>query len=294
MNLSPLIFSIIANPFPIFVEGNIETYRTGRLHPRRKNLGYFDIIIVIEGTLYLTENDINYEIKKNEAIVLSPVHLHYSYKKSQDNTSFYWLHFYTESEWLESHNPVFLNSTFKIPQLHFHNKIYTLHLPKHQAINNSRFIIQTITTILDNTKKNDDFTFFENQKLFIDLLKQLELRKEQHNTSQQLAESIKDFLYKSISQKIDAETLSQEFHFHYNYLSRVMKKYYGTTPIEYLNELRLVYAADLLLQTNHSIQYIAANAGFQTPPYFSNCFKKKYLLSPRHFRNRHSSQSAAE
>lgn len=289
MRLSPIVCSILASPFPIFIEGNIEVYKRGRYHPRRRKLGYFDMIYVVEGTLYLNENGIEYEIKKNEIILLSPNHLHFSYKLSKDNTSFYWLHFYTEADWVEKNYPVFLNPTFKIPQLHFHNKIYTLHIPKHQKIINSDFILQTMKKILKNTEDNNDFIFFENQKLFIDLLKHLEVRKEQHDTTQLLAENIKDFLYKNIAEKIDTVTLSNEFHFHYNYLARIMKKYYGCTPMEYINDLRLVYAADLLLQTNYPIQYIAKCSGFQTVPYFSNCFKKKYSLSPNNFRKKHSS-----
>ena len=289
MQLSPLIFSILANPFPIFIEGNIETYHQRSHHPRRRNLGYFDLILVTKGTLFLEENNIQYEVKKNEILLLAPNHLHFSYEESEADTSFYWLHFYTETEWFETTNPIFLNPTFKIPQLHFHNKVYTLHIPKHQKITNVSFTVDTIKKLLQNTKENDDFIFFENQKLFIDLLKQLEIKKEHFNTSQELAQSIKDYLYKNLSKNITSDILSDEFHFHYNYLARIMKKYYGTTPIEYLNELRLVYSADLLLQTSLPIQTIAEKSGFKTVPYFSNSFKKKYDISPKNFRKKHSS-----
>lgn len=289
MQKSPIIFSILANPFPIFIEGNIETYKQKKNHPKRNNLGYFDLIFVTNGTLYLEENTIQYEVQKNEMILLAPNHLHFSYQPSDANTTFYWLHFYTETDWAEANNPIFLNPTFKIPQLHFHNKVYTLHIPKHQIVTNIAFTIDTLKKILTNTKENDDFIFFENQKLFIDLLKQLEMKRDKLNTSQELAQNMKDYLNKNISKTITSDIISKEFHFHYNYLARIMKKYYSATPIVYLNELRLIYSADLLLHTNLAIQVIAEKSGFQTVPYFSNCFKKKYTISPNNFRKSYSS-----
>jgi AraC-like DNA-binding protein len=50
--------------------------------------------------------------------------------------------------------------------------------------------------------------------------------------------------------------------------------------------VRLKRAADLLEETDESIQEIAYSCGFREPNYFSRVFRKKYGRSPREFRLR--------
>ena len=67
------------------------------------------------------------------------------------------------------------------------------------------------------------------------------------------------------------------------YLCREFKKYIGMTMTEYLNNLRLNYAAMLLQTKQESIISIASAAGFQNLSYFNRCFKKKYGMTPSAF-----------
>lgn len=58
----------------------------------------------------------------------------------------------------------------------------------------------------------------------------------------------------------------------------------GTTPLQYIINLRLETACDLLAETDLQISQISDKCGFKDPFYFSRCFKKKYSLSPRQYR----------
>ena len=71
-----------------------------------------------------------------------------------------------------------------------------------------------------------------------------------------------------------------------NYLIRLFKKELHTTPNQYITEMRLLHAKTLLEQTDHSIQYVANICGFNTPSYFTKCFKKIYHTSPLNFRKK--------
>lgn len=66
---------------------------------------------------------------------------------------------------------------------------------------------------------------------------------------------------------------------------RSFKKHFGKTPLEYLIDIRLRKAADLLRTTNHSIGEIAEEVGFNDSNYFSRQFKKTLNVSPREWRN---------
>lgn len=61
----------------------------------------------------------------------------------------------------------------------------------------------------------------------------------------------------------------------------------GTTPLQYITGMRLEIACDLLLETKLPISDIAEKCGFSDPFYFSRCFKKKFSLSPRQYRDVH-------
>lgn len=73
------------------------------------------------------------------------------------------------------------------------------------------------------------------------------------------------------------------------HISRSFKKYLGITASEYQNEQRLIYAANLLINTNLSIIDICFESGFQNLSYFYRRFKKRFSESPQSFRSRSAS-----
>ena len=60
----------------------------------------------------------------------------------------------------------------------------------------------------------------------------------------------------------------------------------GTTPTQYILNLRLENARELLENTELSIGQIAVECGFSDPLYFSRCFQKRFAQSPRQYRKR--------
>ena len=67
-------------------------------------------------------------------------------------------------------------------------------------------------------------------------------------------------------------------------LYRKVKALTGTSPVELLREMRLERAHKLITTTTKSIAEIAFEVGFNTPSYFSNCFKKQYGVYPSEMR----------
>lgn len=58
----------------------------------------------------------------------------------------------------------------------------------------------------------------------------------------------------------------------------------GTTPLQYITNLRLELARELLSETDLQISQISERCGFDDPFYFSRCFKKNFSVSPRKYR----------
>ncbi len=77
-----------------------------------------------------------------------------------------------------------------------------------------------------------------------------------------------------------------------SYMCRTFKKYMHMTMTDYLNSLRLEYAAGQLHLTSNSILNITFEAGFSSTSYFSRLFKKKFGCSPSEYRKKANSNES--
>ena len=64
----------------------------------------------------------------------------------------------------------------------------------------------------------------------------------------------------------------------------VFKKVTGFSPIDYLLQVRLSKAAELLLKTELPVSEIAQKCGFHDSNYFSRQFRKRYAAAPKNYR----------
>jgi AraC family cel operon transcriptional repressor len=72
------------------------------------------------------------------------------------------------------------------------------------------------------------------------------------------------------------------------HVGRAFKKHLGITPSQYVNTLRLNYAANLLVHTDHTVLDIALDSGFDTISHFNHLFRMHFHTAPTRFRAEHS------
>lgn len=95
------------------------------------------------------------------------------------------------------------------------------------------------------------------------------------------------FISKNLHSKIPLSTLANEaclseFHFH-----RLFKATTKFPPLEYINKLRLEYAAHyLIVYPEAKYQEVAFECGFSSPANFSRSFSKFFKVSPSAYRNK--------
>ena len=80
-----------------------------------------------------------------------------------------------------------------------------------------------------------------------------------------------------------SEIVSATYYSHAT-VSNAFKKYLGVTLLEYVVDLRLEYAAELLTNTNQTALEISSTVGYDSFSYFIKQFKRKYRSTPLQYR----------
>ncbi|WP_334328713.1 bifunctional transcriptional activator/DNA repair enzyme AdaA [Companilactobacillus sp. HBUAS59699] len=102
--------------------------------------------------------------------------------------------------------------------------------------------------------------------------------------NEEWVQEIKLYLNNNYQRKLSLELIAEECHGSPFHLQRVFKKECGQTPLNYLTDLRLFQAKQLLSNTDLSVKVIAARVGFSSDTYFITTFKKHFAKTPEQFR----------
>jgi AraC-like DNA-binding protein len=89
-----------------------------------------------------------------------------------------------------------------------------------------------------------------------------------------------------IESGLNVQALARELNVSYSSFRHTFQQHTGSSPHQYLLELRLVRARNLLTQTAQSIKEIAQQAGFEDEHYFCRFFKMKTGSTPGQWRVR--------
>lgn len=85
-------------------------------------------------------------------------------------------------------------------------------------------------------------------------------------------------------EQISMPDIAQELNISLGYFHRAFRKRTGQTPHDYLNQMRIGRASNLLLQSSLPLSRISEMCGYKDPLYFSRAFKKTKAMSPSEFR----------
>lgn len=86
------------------------------------------------------------------------------------------------------------------------------------------------------------------------------------------------------AEPLTLDLLAERFSFHPKYLSSLIKNKVGVGFTDFLVQLRIKQAAELLTRTGLDIKIIAARVGYVDPQYFHRVFKKTTGRTPAQFR----------
>ncbi|ACL70738.1 response regulator transcription factor [Halothermothrix orenii] len=107
---------------------------------------------------------------------------------------------------------------------------------------------------------------------------------QQKSEDRELVLKVKEAVNKNLSSGLTLNQLAEEFNLSNSSLSQLFRKYTGKNFSEYLDDIRINKARELLKTTGKKVYEIADEIGFDDPYYFSSWFKKRTGVSPTTYR----------
>ncbi len=153
-----------------------------------------------------------------------------------------------------------------------------------------RAYIQTRKTIRKRQSMNEEQTLFyadasrrKLQEMFTD---KQEIAPALNSQDMLFAEKLNEAIRKNMSNpNLKMDDLGEEVGLSRVQLYRKVKSITGMSPVELLRQMRLQQAYVLLGTTTKTVAEIAFEVGFNTPGYFSKCFREQYGKLPMDLRS---------
>lgn len=260
----------------------------------RRTMDCYELIIGLKGSIYLEQAGIKYEIKAGDVMLVLPGHNHGGYKLVEKGTeiSFYWFHFYykepmelvEEKELLDKfmlkrNNPYF-NELEEIAYIPIFSHI--------QDISKVNIIARQLLDFCNTNYYTNKIIAFLISTLVIEI---------SHQTLEQLSDNLEgtegelifnqilEWLKINAFQELSLKDVATKFNFNKNYLAKLFKKKTGITVNDYIMNIRITRAKELLLQSDLTIKEVAYKVGYLDEKYFMRIFKSKELITPSKYRN---------
>lgn len=223
----------------------------------------FSLMYVQEGSLSLHTSQVDVTLKKGELIIVPPYTTIAKSSKKGDNVHYLWMHFTgSNAEELLKNVHFRTNRVYNIG-VHYVFSNYWKSLYR-ECIINDEYAIKAIATILTS--------------VFYDLAR--------YTKKQLTSYSLKTirYIHENLAQDYDLKKLAYIENLSKSRYSALFTEIMGTSPINYIIDLRINTAADLLTNSNRSISEISKYVGYEDPFYFSRLFKSRTGISPVAYR----------
>ncbi len=265
--------------------------RENWIHAKR-NIDSFVLICGLEGELYLQQDEEPYEIKPGNVLLLLPNVTHFGVKKSSENLSYYWCHFYCEQPYNVLSGDEFYQHLIRLEASKHTDRHETMTLfPCFFVLENSERVDILFNQLLHMA--NSKFYTHCGMDYILSLLI-MELTQqsitihqkhfEENDQSYKIVE-IQEWIRINIDTRLSVMQIAEQFKYNADYLSRMFKDNTGLSLSKYIQNSKISKAKEMLIRTDATIQEVAFKLGFEDEKYFMRIFKKCENLSPTKYRH---------
>lgn len=255
----------------------------------RRNLDFFVLLAGIEGSLYISQDDVHYTLGPGEFMLLMPGHVHEGYRSSEGRLSYFWCHFRAGDDYQlvdESGVKQYLEN---LERSGLPKDIYLL--PEHGVFANTNRISLEFRQLIDFSMQkpySNAILDYAASLLALDLTQEYLQQNEKHTVMTRSFCSmidLQEYIRLHYQEELSVPKLAEQFGYHSNYLSTAYKRATGESLIHYINQTRIAAAKTLLLDTKDSIAAISSRVGYNDSKYFIRIFRQMTGMTPAMFRN---------
>lgn len=246
----------------------LKKLRTYRPQGRRD----YQLLYVAEGTAHFMIDERCYDVTKGGIFIYRPEIPQDYYYVLLEKPDVYWIHF---TGWgverlltglgLMPEKPILLQAREELPEL-FEKIIIELRLDRYQRMEMTEAYFRQLLIMIARFNQT--------------------LEKDRMGYHSMLDQVLNQFHHEYQSE-INITEYAKQNHISCSWFIREFKKYTGYSPKQYITNLRLQHAKELLHNHSLPISEIATLVGYEDQLYFSRIFHKYTGLSPREYRAEH-------
>lgn len=272
----------IKHPIQYLFSGKHEQTDGEWRHPRRTLCDY-ELILIADGTLYITLNQQKYVLNKGEFLFCTPGTFQDGYRACE--CSFYWMHFLG----YDRDNSVYPVS-FDVPPERVSEKIY---FPVSGTAKSYEKLVVMMKQLQDGhrTYQDENLNRYLATAILCELYNQcffgsqVTVRDKKHP---QLYHDIVDYVKSYRHTNLKVLDVANFFGYNEKYLSHLFRSVTGISLKQYILQEKIDLAKYILTETGDTIATIAESLGFEDSHNFMKAFKKIVGLTPTEYRNTYS------
>lgn len=244
---------------------HLKRMATNRPNGRRD----YQLLYVAEGTAHFILEHAAYDVGKGGVFLYPPGVPQDYYYVLQEKPDIYWIHFtgrgadqLLTSLGLITAQPMLLQAKEELSEL-FEKIIAELRMERSSCTEMAEMYLRQLLILIARNYYSDERVKRGYHSMFDEVINQLH-----HEYQKDIAVS----------------SLADHYHISCCWFIREFKRYTGYSPKQYLTNLRLQNAKELLNNHSLSVSEVANLVGYDNQLYFSRIFRKYIGLSPREYR----------
>lgn len=241
------------------------------------------LIFVIKGVIYVTEDNVDYEIKPGQIFFLKAGINHYGKVEIPQKTKWYYVHFLLEQEKINDNTENLIN--IKETLQNFPTMTIQKTIPKILSGLADSDCEKDISNIVnDFHSSNAEILWYTNLHFFKFLSRLIDIEKGNVFKKTSLADKIANYIDEHYNEEFDIKKLEDLFCLSYKRMAAIFKDVKGISMLKYCMERRIEEACKLLQLTDLNIGEISNKVGYEDQLYFSRIFKQLKKICPKEWR----------